>query len=633
VEPAAAEPYFFANPTRAGYPASAAFLRPKPKDTIRIFLVGESAAKGFPQPRNLAFSNFLQAMLADLLPGTRIEVINMGTVAVASLPLVYQVRDALAFSPDLFVFYVGNNEFFGTYGTASISAIGTLPPRYQIWLRHLRGLAIFEAVSSWLYRDKDEQNSLMETMVSQAFIPYDSPLRESAARNLAAHLGTMLVDVQSANVPAVVCTTASNEAGLAPLGQADTQGLTQKEKDWVDTLIRDASSAVDSKSVGRVSAMWRRAAQVAPRHAGIRFRLGQSLAQEGNRQEARLAFLEARDLDTMPWRPTSSTEAAIRSVAKAHAASLCDLANIFRDRSQDGATGWELLDDHVHLSLKGQALAARSIAECIAPILGVAPTAIAALPADTHYEEILGRNIFDDYSVAYQMKLLFSVPFMKKSNPEAFQRFEGEVTKAEAKMSPGVLAAVQEWKTVRPESGDLRPLTGLVGRALQEEGHQTEALDLYRLAAKQVSDYTSWHLEYIYRYLLCRKKTHGKLGPQDQEEAFRAIAEGFFLIDEGKRSRRENMGLGNVIILVSGLYQLCGKTDELMTFLRSLRPTLRGEDRVAADQAMIIACLEIGNSQEALAIAEEGLKNGGRFAEKYLQLRMAVMHAGMSNSK
>ena len=632
VEPAASEPYFFANPTRVGYPDQTVFFMPKPETTIRVFLIGESAAKGFPQPRNLAFSNFLQAMLADLLPGKQIEVINMGTVAVASLPLVYQVRDALKFSPDLFIFYVGNNEFFGAYGTASINAVENLPPQTQSWLRNLRGLAIFQAAGAWFYRGKDEQRTLMETMISQTFIPVDSPLRTAAAQNLETHLGTMLAEVRRAGVPAVVCTTASNEAGLAPLGQEDTQGLTQEEKDLMDTLIREASAAMQAKQSDRAASLWRRAAEVAPRHAGIRFRLGQALARNGKFQEARLTFLRARDLDTMPWRPISSTEGAIRSVAAAHGAQLCYLANIFRDKSPEGASGWELLDDHVHLSLQGQALAARSITECVAPMIGIPAAAIAALPADTHYRRALGENFYDGYGVAYQISTLFSISFMKNSNPQAFQRFESSVREAEANMSPGVLAATHEWKTVRPQSGGLRPLAGLVGRALQDEGRLLEAVDLYRIAAKQVSQYTSWHLEYVYRSLLCRQKSKGRLDPQDEAEGAKAIAQGIFLLKNGSRSQQD-MGRGNVIILVSSLYQLCGNTSEIIPLLRSLRTEMRGEDRFATDQAMIIAYLETGKPRDALNIAEEGVKNGGRFAGKYQQLQAAVMRASTPDSR
>ncbi len=210
VEPAAAKPYFFANPSRPGYADQTNFVMPKPADTVRIFLVGESAAKGYPQPRNLAVSSFLQAMLSDAWPEKKVEVINLGTTAVASFPLVYQVRDALKFSPDLFIFYTGNNEFFGAYGTASINAAGSLPPWALRLMRAARGLALVQVLDSWLYRGADENESLMEEMIGQTVIAADSPLREAAARNLAVNLGTMLDDLRAAGVPAVVCTTASN---------------------------------------------------------------------------------------------------------------------------------------------------------------------------------------------------------------------------------------------------------------------------------------------------------------------------------------------------------------------------------------------------------------------------------------
>ena len=68
VEPAASKPYFFANPSRPGYAEQSSFCMPKPAGTVRIVLIGESAAKGYPQPSNLAMSAFLQSMLSDAWP-------------------------------------------------------------------------------------------------------------------------------------------------------------------------------------------------------------------------------------------------------------------------------------------------------------------------------------------------------------------------------------------------------------------------------------------------------------------------------------------------------------------------------------------------------------------------------------
>lgn len=618
VEPGAAKPYFFANPTRPGYADQTNFLLPKPADTVRIFVIGESAAKGYPQPRNLSVSSFLQAMLADAWPEKNVEVINLGTTAVASFPLVYQVRDALRFSPDLFIFYTGNNEFFGAYGTASINAAGSLPPWALRWMRAARGLALVQVLDEWLYRGVDENTSLMEEMVGQTVIASDSPLREAAARNLATNLGTMLDDVRAAGVPSIVCTTASNESGLAPLGEDDLTGLDEKQQREIRRLMGEAADAAERDNFPQAVDLLRQAVQLAPRHARVRFLLGQVLARGGQTGPARTAFLAARDLDTMPWRPVSLTEEAIRNTALVKGAVFCDVAEIFRKESPDGATGWELLDDHVHLSLSGQALAARAMAGAMVNLGGplqLGPDELALVQDDKIYAEALGTNRFDDYRVNHTLRVLFGVPFMKKTNASAYDVFSELCREAEEEMSPSVLEAVRQWQSFKPHAGGLRPLTGMVARILLREGQTEEALQLYEIAARQVPDYTSWYLEYVYFALACRQKIDGSLDADDLQAAADAIAQGKFLLDNGYSES------GLTERYVGRLHQLRAEWSEAIPFLLAARPKMQAEDLVATDQALILSYLQTGKKQEALALADDGIKNSGQFADIYRRLR------------
>jgi len=615
VEPAAAKPYFFANPERPGYAEQSNFLMPKPADTLRIFLVGESAAKGYPQPRNLAISSFLRTMLSDAVPAKKIEVIDLGTTAVASFPLVYQVRDALRYDPDLFVFYVGNNEFFGAYGVASINAAGSMPVWALRLMRAARGLALVQVLDGWLYQGADENRSLMEQMIGRTFIPADSPLREAAARNLGENLGTMLDETRRAGVPAIVCTTASNESGLAPLGDDDMTGLDDKTQREVRALLAEAESALAASNPARAREPLEQVVALAPHHARARFLLGRALAAQGQTQEAGKTFLAARDLDTMPWRPTSRTEEAIRSAAASRSAPLCDIASVFRDESTEGATGWDLLDDHVHLSLAGQARAARAMAGEIGPVLGIDAAALAALPDDAAYAQRLERNFYDDYRVNHTLRVLFGIPFMKETNPQAFQRFDQAAREAEAKMSPAILAAAREWQTFRPHAGGLRPLTGMAARVMLRENRPAEALPLYGLAAAQVPDYTSWHLEYVYFALACRQKINGTLDGNDRAAASNAIAEGKFLLDHGYSES------GLTERYVGRLHQLRGEWSEAIPFLLAARPRMQAEDLVATDQALFLSYLKVGRKEEALALAEAGAKDSGRFRGIYEGMR------------
>jgi len=621
VEPAAAKPYFFANPTRPGYADQTNFLLPKPADTVRIFLVGESAAKGYPQPRNLGMSSFLQAMLADAWPEKNVEVINLGTTAVASFPLVYQVRDALRYAPDLFIFYTGNNEFFGAYGTASINAAGSLPPWALRGLRAARGLALVQVLDSRLSRGADENQSLVEEMIGQTVIPADSPLREAAVRNLAANLGTMLDKVRAAGVPAIVCTTASNESGLAPLGEDDVAGLDGKQQRELKRLMGEAAEAAEADDFPQAVNLLRQAVQIAPRHARVRFLLGQVLARGGQADPARTAFLAARDLDTMPWRPISLTEQAIRNTALVRGAVFCDVAEIFRKESPDGATGWELLDDHVHLSLSGQARAARSMVGAMVNLAGplqLGPDELGLVQEDEAYATALGTNRYDDYRVNHTLRVLFGLPFMKKTNTPAYDVFAELCRETEEDMTPEVLAVAREWQTLPPDAGGVRPLTGMVARVLLGEGKTEEALKLYEIAASQVPDYTSWHLEYVYFALACRQKIDGTLDPGALAEAAEAIAQGQFLLAHGySESGLTERYLGR-------LHQLRGEWAEAIPFLLTARSKMQAEDLVATDQALLLSYLKTGQKKEALALADDGLKNGGQFAEVYRRLREAA---------
>jgi tetratricopeptide (TPR) repeat protein len=548
---------------------------------VRIFIVGESAAKGYPQPRNLSMAAFLQAMLGDAWPEKKVEVISLGTTAVASFPLVYLTREAVRYEPDLLVFYVGNNEFFGAYGVASINSFGTLPTWALPWMRAIRGLGVVQAVEGLVRGKADENRSLMEQMVGKTVIPADSPLRVAAARNLETHLGRMLDAAAAAGVPAVVCTTASNESGLAPLGEGG--------------------------------------------EAARRFAEATRSAAEGDKTAARKGFLAARDLDTMPWRPITATEQAIRRAAEARGSVLCDIAEVFRGLSPEAATGWDLLDDHVHLSLRGQAEVARAVIAAMAGLpesVRIDPDRAEALPDWKAYAERLGTNEWDDYRVNHTLRVLFGVPFMKRTNQAAYEKFEANCKQVENQMTPAVREAAREWQSFRPHAGGLRPLTGMVARVLLRENKPAEAERLYAIAQRQVPDYTSWYLEYVYFTLACRQQVHGRLTDEDLEEANRAIAQGRFLL------RRGYSQTGMTERYVGRLHQLRGEWRESIEPLLAARGRLAGTDLVACDQAIVQAYLKVGDVAAARRIVDQGRRNAGRLANAYTAMAAAIDAAG-----
>ncbi|HEY4760239.1 MAG TPA: hypothetical protein VIH42_06645, partial [Thermoguttaceae bacterium] len=91
----------------------------KPAGTVRIFVLGSSAAQGIPYP-SYSFGRILEVMLREQYPGTRFEVVNAAMTAINSHVTQEIARDCAAYQPDLFIVYMGNNEVIGPYGPGTV---------------------------------------------------------------------------------------------------------------------------------------------------------------------------------------------------------------------------------------------------------------------------------------------------------------------------------------------------------------------------------------------------------------------------------------------------------------------------------------------------------------------------------
>jgi predicted Zn-dependent protease len=245
-----------------------------------------------------------------------------------------------------------------------------------------------------------------------------------------------------------------------------------------------------------------------------------------------------------------------------------------------------------------------------------------SLPDWKAYAERLGTNEWDDYRVNHTLRVLFGVPFMKRTNPAAYEKFEANCKQVENRMTPAVREAAREWQSFRPHAGGLRPLTGMVARVLLRENKPAEAERLYAIAQRQVPDYTSWYLEYVYFTLACRQQVHGRLTDEDLEEANRAIAQGRFLL------RRGYSQTGMTERYVGRLHQLRGEWRESIEPLLAARGRLAGTDFVACDQAIVQAYLKVGDVAAARRIVDQGRRNAGRLANAYTAMAAAIDAAG-----
>jgi len=602
--------WFFANPGRAGTSEQYTFIDPKPTNTIRIMLLGESAMQGYPEPRHLSSSAFLQEMLQDAWPDRQVEVINLGTTAVASFPILGILKEAVRYEPDLWVLYLGHNEFFGTYGVASVGRAGARPWLLQVH-RWLHSLALVQALEKLRHHgDSAQSRTFMEEMMAQTYIAPNDSLRKAAANLLYGNVDQMIRGCQARGVRVLVCLPPSNERDLAPIG-VDRSSPSKAQTET--TLMATVEQSIQSDSSNAVYVLHNILAG-SPENAHAHYLLGRAFGEQGKQKEALEQYALARDCDSMPWRATSQSVDAILRAAHERNIAVCDLPQIFRAHSPGGAIGWELMDDHVHPTLRGQALIAESIANCLTNFEGglrIGADARARLSDWQIYARRLGENIYDNYAVAHNMRLVFSAEFMRRNNDRAYRRFNALAEGLEQQMPPSARAVLHEWQATKPFEGSRCPATAAVAQLLLKEDHYAEALQLFAIAERDVPRYSSWYLEYVYYDLLCRQKLDGKLDEPARKLAHTATQQGHFLAQHLPSDTDFTLRYTGL------LHFLCGEFTEAIPCLMAVHAQQTGIDRLALDQALVVCYLETQEPTKAQEVLATGAAAASEFAPQY----------------
>lgn len=366
----------FFGPELARLPHPFSIARPKPKDTIRIFVLGESAAKGDPDP-NFGLARMLEATLALRHPGTRFEVINAAMTAINSHAVLPIARDCARAESDIWVVYMGNNEVVGPFGAGTVFGAQTPPLpliRATLALRSARSGQLLESLVRGLQgtlAHKGEWGG-MEMFLEQQ-VPAEDPRLQAVYHHFASNLADILRLAQRRGIGTVVSTVAVNLRDCAPFASAHRAGLS-------DAALVEWNAAfrlgVQEQEAGRMTAATKHfsaAARLDDRFAELRFRQGQCAMALEDHAAARTHFQAARDFDTLRFRCDTQLNGIIREVVTNHASQavlLADAETVFASQSAGQLPGAEYFYEHVHLKFAGNWLLARTIAQQIEVLLG-----------------------------------------------------------------------------------------------------------------------------------------------------------------------------------------------------------------------------------------------------------------------
>ena len=348
----------------ARVPSPLVMEEPKSSGTYRIFLFGESAALGDPEPA-LGMGRYLRVLLEDRYPGVRFEVIPVAMTAINSHALLPMARECVHREGDLWIVYMGNNEMVGPFGAGTV--LGPQVPSL-LWVRAslaLQRLHLVQGLTEWLKRKTGGAQATswggMKMFLDAQVPPWD-PRKQAVYSAFQQNLTDMLRAAKGIGVPVVLCTVASNLKDCAPFAS----------KNWPTTTSEEAANRAD-EAAGRAdygASRWlgalkhfQAAAMPNDQSAALAFEIGRCQLALSNSAAALEAFARARDLDSLPFRADSTINETIRTQARIHSVTFIDTVEVVQKASPDGIPGNNLFHDHVHFNFDGNYLLARTIAE------------------------------------------------------------------------------------------------------------------------------------------------------------------------------------------------------------------------------------------------------------------------------
>ncbi|HUC86064.1 MAG TPA: tetratricopeptide repeat protein [Candidatus Acidoferrales bacterium] len=371
----------FFGPRMARLPHPISIPQDKAPGTVRIFVFGESAALGDPQPR-FGLPRMLQAILELRHPGSKFEVVNTGLTAIDSHAIVPIARDCARAGGDLWVVYMGNNEVVGPFGAGTVFGPQAPPlPVIRASLA-LKATRLGQLLDSLLDAFQPAPSAKSEwggmTMFLDQRIRADDRRMTNVYRNFQRNLADIIAAGRECGAGVVVSTVAVNLKDCAPFASLHRPDLSLAELvNWEAAVTRGATAAQAGDWLGARSD-FRAAAKLDDTFAELRFRLGQCALELGDAAEALHQFTAARDLDALRFRCDSRLNDLIRLSClhrEGDRVLLADAERAFAEASAGGLSGSDLFYEHVHLTFKGNYVLAGAIARQVEQFL---PPAIAS---------------------------------------------------------------------------------------------------------------------------------------------------------------------------------------------------------------------------------------------------------------
>ncbi|GAB4343545.1 MAG: hypothetical protein Kow0089_19390 [Desulfobulbaceae bacterium] len=380
------------------------FLRAKPTGLTRIFIIGGSAAYGWPYPDPYSFSGYLRRALEKTAPG-RFEIINVAGMSFGSHRVLDILRDVMLYDPDVVIVYSGNNEYVERNVlpetppvSGPLTKVSGLLGNLDLY-RAMR-LAVYKVAPSVLEKKRkpDITDIRANPDVERGALGRSTEIDAEVLRNYTRNIIAMRDMLSAANVTGIFCTVPSNIGGWLPTVADPRFDSEQDLKRWLELLdMREKAFAAGNLALEEQ--IMRDILAITPDDAGMLFNHGKVLWNLGLRPESYDTLVRAKDLDLRPMRALSTFNRVINNLAGDRPTiRTADLESLFRDAYLEGKAE-SLFLDYCHFTIQGHKLVAHYLLRTLANTLRDIPVEDAenAIAADG------AADSMDDYVRGHEL--------------------------------------------------------------------------------------------------------------------------------------------------------------------------------------------------------------------------------------
>ncbi len=338
---------------------------PKPANTCRIFILGESAAQGDPEPAYGA-GRYLEVLLRERYPGEHFEVVNTGITAINSNVILPIARECARQQGDLWIIYMGNNEMVGPFGAATVFG-AQAPPWWLIRLSLVEqktrvGQLLMSLTREFRGKSADASWGGMRMFVGNQLAP-DDPRRATVYRNFQRNLHDILQVGLNSGAKIILNTVAVNLKDCPPFASLENTNLAPDERAEFDAQLARARQQQTEGNFIAAAAHYQSAAKLDGTFAEVQYRWGECLLRQDHLAAAREHFQLGCDDDALPFRADSRINDLIQRAGREFSGSNLDLFNAvgaLETNVDEHILGQETFYEHVHFNFDGSYRLARA---------------------------------------------------------------------------------------------------------------------------------------------------------------------------------------------------------------------------------------------------------------------------------